>query len=42
MRELDCDLAQGFLFARPMAPAELTTMLANGGQLTTAPEIAAA
>jgi EAL domain-containing protein (putative c-di-GMP-specific phosphodiesterase class I) len=27
VRAVDCDLAQGFLFARPSAPAEITALL---------------
>ena len=42
MQDLDCDLAQGFLFARPSSAGEVRNMLAQGGQLTTAPETAAA
>jgi EAL domain-containing protein (putative c-di-GMP-specific phosphodiesterase class I) len=42
MQDLDCDLAQGFLFARPAAAVEVTKMLAAGGTLSTQPESAAA
>jgi diguanylate cyclase (GGDEF)-like protein/PAS domain S-box-containing protein len=34
MRDLDCDLAQGFLFARPVPPHELHALLAAKGSLT--------
>jgi diguanylate cyclase (GGDEF)-like protein/PAS domain S-box-containing protein len=42
MQDLDCDLAQGFLFARPVPPGEVSKMLAQGGTLTAPPETAAA
>jgi diguanylate cyclase len=33
MRDLDCDLAQGFLFAEPVPPQELKALLAAKGSL---------
>ena len=35
LRDLGCDLAQGFLFARPAPPEELTELLRGG---TVAPD----
>jgi diguanylate cyclase (GGDEF)-like protein/PAS domain S-box-containing protein len=41
MRELDCDLAQGFLFARPVPAAELSDLLiANADARASAPHAA--
>jgi EAL domain-containing protein (putative c-di-GMP-specific phosphodiesterase class I) len=33
MRDLDCDLAQGFLFAKPVPAAEMKALFAAGGML---------
>ena len=37
MRELGCDLAQGFLFAHPMPNDEMTRLLETGGAVEAVP-----
>jgi diguanylate cyclase (GGDEF)-like protein/PAS domain S-box-containing protein len=41
VRELGCDLAQGFLFARPMPDDDMTRLLEAGHTVETTPESAA-
>jgi EAL domain-containing protein (putative c-di-GMP-specific phosphodiesterase class I) len=42
LREMGCDTAQGYLFAKPMAPDQLVQMLAAGRQRDDSPLVSAA